>query len=65
MESTTTESYWTLRLMCGNAVGMAAFVFAFLIAEEIGIALAAGVLVGVIGYVASSAVVEYATAERS
>lgn len=61
MSSTTDREYWTLRLMCANAVGMVAFVLAFVLAGEIAVAAAAGVLVGVIGYVASSAVVDYAS----
>lgn len=57
----TEPSYWTLRLLCANAVGMAAFLSAYVVSRELGVALAAAVAVGIIGYVASSAVVEYAT----
>lgn len=58
----TEPSYLTLRLLCANAAGMAAFLAAYVVAREFGVALAAGVLVGAIGYVASSVVVEYAAA---
>lgn len=61
MSPSPEPSYWTLRLMCANAVGMVAFVLAFVLAGEVAVAAAAGVLVGVIGYVASSAVVDYAS----
>ncbi|WP_459820482.1 hypothetical protein [Halorubrum luteum] len=60
MSSMTDRRYWTLRVMCANAVGMVAFVLAFVLAGEIPVAVAAGVIVGGIGYVASSAVVDYA-----
>ncbi len=64
MSSTTREpSYLTLRLLCANAVGMVAFLLAFLVAREFAVAMVAAVLVGAIGYVASSVVVEYASAD--
>lgn len=55
-------NYRTLRLLCANAVGMAGFLLAFSISSEFAGALVAGVVVAGIGYVASSAVVEYAAA---
>lgn len=54
--------YRTLRLLCANAVGMAGFLLAFTVSNAFAGALVAGVVVAVIGYVASSAVVEYAAA---
>ncbi|GEM_PF-355011 len=54
------SSYLTLRLLCANAVGMIGFLLAYLVAGEFPVAIVAGVLVGVIGYVGSSVVVEYA-----
>ncbi len=60
--SETERSYRVLRLLCANAVGMVAFVAAFVLAGEIALAAIAGLLVGVVGYVASSAVVDYAAA---
>ncbi len=63
MDPTTKgPSYLTLRLLCANAVGMVAFLLAFLVVGEFGVAIIAAVLVGAIGYVASSAVVDYAAA---
>lgn len=59
--SSLEPSYLTLRLMCANAVGMAAFLLAFAVARELWLALVAAVIVGGIGYVASSAVVDYAS----
>jgi hypothetical protein len=55
-------SYRTLRLLCANAVGMVGFLIAFTVGREFAIALVAGLVVAAIGYVASSAVVEYVKA---
>lgn len=60
--STPEPTYRTLQLLCANAAGMAGFLLAFSIGREFGGALVAGVVVGGIGYAASSAVVEYAAA---
>lgn len=59
--STRVPSYRTLRLMCGNAAGMVAFLAAFVLARDPVVALAAGVIVGAIGYAASTVVVDYAS----
>lgn len=56
----TPEPTRTLRLLCANATGMVGFLLAFWIGRGIAGALIVGVVVGGIGYVASSAVVEYA-----
>ncbi len=61
--STRTPSYRTLRLLCGNAVGMVAFLSAYVVARDPIVALTAGVIVGAIGYAASIVVVEYAAGE--
>lgn len=53
-------SYRTLRLLCANGAGMVGFLLAYAVGREFAVALVAGVVVGAIGYVASSAVVEYA-----
>jgi hypothetical protein len=53
-------SYRTLRLLCANGAGMVGFLLAYVVGRSFGAALVAGVLVGAIGYVASSVVVEYA-----
>lgn len=53
-------SYRTLRLLCANTVAMVAFLAAYVVAREPGVAVAAAVVIGVIGYVASSVVVDYA-----
>lgn len=58
--STREPNYRTLRLLCANAAGMVGFLLAFAVGREFAIALAAGLVVAAIGYVASSAVVEYA-----
>ncbi|MWV65128.1 hypothetical protein GRS48_09890 [Halorubrum sp. JWXQ-INN 858] len=62
MTTSSGPRYLTLRLLCANAVGMVAFLSAFVVAEDFAIALIAGLIVGAIGYVASSAVVDYAAA---
>lgn len=62
MATTRGPRYLTLRLLCANAVGMVAFLSAFVFAQEFAVALGVGVLVGAVGYVASSAVVDFATA---
>lgn len=61
--STRTPSYRTLRLLCGNAVGMVAFLSAYVVARDPFVALVAGLIVGGIGYAASVVVVEYAAGE--
>ncbi|MDZ5811226.1 hypothetical protein U4E84_07685 [Halorubrum sp. AD140] len=53
-------SYRTLRLLCANGAGMVGFLLAYAVGREFAVALVAGVVVGAIGYVASSVVVEYA-----
>jgi multisubunit Na+/H+ antiporter MnhF subunit len=53
-------SYRVLRLLCANAVGMAAFLAAYVVARDPRVAVAAAVVIALIGYVASSAVVDYA-----
>ena len=54
-------TYRTLRLLCANGAGMVGFLAAFAVAGEFTVALVAGLIVATIGYVASSAVVEYAS----
>ncbi|SNR32299.1 hypothetical protein [Halorubrum vacuolatum] len=64
MSPTHTEpSYLTLRLLCANAAGMVGFLLAYVVARELPVAIVAGLLIGAIGYVASSVVVEYASAD--
>ncbi|OYR39494.1 MULTISPECIES: hypothetical protein [unclassified Halorubrum] len=58
--ATREPNYRTLRLLCANAVGMAGFLLAYALGREFALALVAGLLLAAIGYVASSAVVEYA-----
>lgn len=58
--STREPSYRTLRLLCANAAGMAGFLVAYAVGREFPTALVAGLVVAAIGYVASSAVAEYA-----
>jgi len=53
-------TYRTLRLLCANGAGMVGFLFAYAVSSEFAVALVAGLVVAAIGYVASSAVVEYA-----
>lgn len=55
-------TYRTLRLLCANAAGMVGFLLAYALGREFALALVAGLVVAAIGYVASSAVVEYAGA---
>ncbi|MFW6317210.1 MAG: hypothetical protein ACOC06_01925 [Halorubrum sp.] len=55
-------SYRTLRLLCANGAGMVGFLFAYAVGREFAAALVAGAVFAAIGYVASSAVVEYARA---
>ena len=62
---TRTPSYRTLRLLCGNAVGMVAFLAAYVFARDPLVALVAGIIVGVIGYASSTVVVDYAAGERN
>ncbi|MFC5136288.1 MULTISPECIES: hypothetical protein [Haloferacaceae] len=54
-------SYRTLRLLCANAAGMVGFLAAYVVAREPGVAAVAAVVLGVIGYVASSVLVDYAS----
>ena len=58
--SSVEPSYRTLRLLCANAVAMVGFLAAYVVAREPGVAIVAAVVIGVIGYVASSVVVDYA-----
>ncbi|OYR40360.1 hypothetical protein DJ82_07835 [Halorubrum sp. Ib24] len=58
--ATREPNYRTLRLLCANAVGMTGFLLAYALGREFALALVAGLLLAAIGYVASSAVVEYA-----
>lgn len=60
--STREPNYRTLRLLCANAAGMVGFLLAYAVGRDFAVALVAGVVVGAIGYVASSAVAEYAGA---
>jgi len=53
-------TYRTLRLLCANAVGMVGFLLAFVVGQGFPGALVVGVLVGAIGYVASTVVVDFA-----
>lgn len=53
-------SYRTLRLLCANAVGMVGFLLAFVVGQGFVGAIVAGIIIGAIGYAASSVVVEYA-----
>lgn len=58
--SSREPTYRTLRLLCANAAGMVGFLLAFAVGRAFATALVAGLVVAAIGYVASSAVVEYA-----
>jgi len=60
--STREPSYRTLRLLCANGAGMVGFLLAYAVGRGFATALVAGLLVAAIGYVASSAVAEYAGA---
>lgn len=53
-------TYRTLRLLCANAAGMIGFLLAFIVGQGFPGALVVGALVGAIGYVASSVVVDFA-----
>ncbi|MFC7186521.1 hypothetical protein [Halorubrum yunnanense] len=53
-------SYRTLRLLCANGAGIVGFLLAYAIGGMFATAIAAGLVVAALGYVASSAVVEYA-----
>lgn len=48
----------TLRAMCGNAVGMTAFVLVYLYAADLAVAAVAALLVGAVGYVGSGVLVD-------
>lgn len=48
---------FTLRAMCGNAVGMLAFVLAFLVSGDLAISIAIALLLGGLGYVGAGIVV--------
>lgn len=58
--SSREPSYRTLRLLCANAVGMVGFLLAFVVGQGFVGAIVAGIIIGAIGYAASSVVVEYA-----
>ncbi|MFC7324659.1 hypothetical protein ACFQMF_08710 [Halorubrum rutilum] len=60
--SSREPSYRTLRLLCANGAGMVGFLLAYAVGRGLATALVAGLLVAAIGYVASSAVAEYAGA---
>lgn len=60
--SSREPTYRTLRLLSANAAGMTGFLLAAAVGQEFAGALVAGVLVGAIGYIASSALVEFAAA---
>lgn len=57
--SSREPTYRTLRLLCANGVGMVGFLLAYAVGRAFAVAIVAGLVVGAIGYVASSAVVEY------
>lgn len=58
--SSPEPTYRTLRVLCANAAGMVGFLLAIAIGQSFPGALVVAVLVGAIGYVASSVVVDYA-----
>jgi hypothetical protein len=58
--SSREPSYRTLRLLCANGAGMVGFFVASAVGGTLAVSLVAGLVVAAIGYVASSAVVEYA-----
>jgi hypothetical protein len=60
--SSREPSYLTLRLLCANGAGMVGFLVAYAVGRSFATALAAGLVVAGIGYVASNAVAEYAGA---
>lgn len=60
MAGSSEPSFRTLRILCGNAVAMVAFLLAFVAVGDFLVALTAAVIVGAIGYAASSVVVDYA-----
>lgn len=59
--SSVEPSYRTLRVLCANAVGMVGFLAAYAVAREPGVAVVAAVVLAVVGYAASGAVVDYAS----
>jgi len=59
--SSREPTYRTLRLLCANAAGMVGFLLAFVVGQGFTGALVVGAIVGAIGYVASSVVVEFAS----
>lgn len=59
--SSVEPSYRILRLLCANTVGMVSFLAAYAIAREPGVAVIAGVVLGVVGYAASGILVDYAS----
>ncbi|GAB6878519.1 hypothetical protein JCM17823_07930 [Halorubrum gandharaense] len=60
MAGSPDPSFRTLRFLCGNAVAMVAFLLAYVAVGDYLLAIAAAVVVGAIGYAASSVVVDYA-----
>jgi len=58
--SSREPTYRTLRLLCANAAGMVGFLLAFVVGQGVAGALVVGAIVGAIGYVASSVVVDFA-----
>ncbi len=59
--SNVEPSYRVLRLLCANTIGMGGFLAAYVVAREPGVAVIAAVVLGAIGYVASSVLVDYAS----
>ena len=60
MRRTNGSTFLTLRLLCANAMAMVGFLLAFVVTRDPVVALAAAGVLGVIGFVASQVVVEYA-----
>ncbi|WP_418285155.1 hypothetical protein [Halorubrum sp. DTA46] len=60
--SSPEPTYRTLRVLCANAAGMAGFLLALVAGQQLAGALVVAAIVGAIGYVASSVVVDFAAA---
>lgn len=48
----------TLRAMCGNSVGMVAFVLTYLAVADLWLAVVAGLFVGALGYLACGLLID-------
>ena len=57
--SSREPSYRTLRLLCANGAGMVGFLIAYGVSRAFSVSVAAGLIFALIGYVASTILVEY------